>query len=340
MARSVGDGASAPTLMDDWGHPIRPADLAQRWTFRGGSSREDIFRTMTTGLNGTPMPGFVDALKDEQRWAITDFIDSLSAGSGPGYANLVVARHVDDPIDLAKGTANFESARVARFPIIGQITEPTRDFHPPTTSVTVQAIYDAESIALLVRWHDMSAEKTGKNGLLLPVPREEEEEAPARDAGGSGGAGAGDAKNPFGDQEVTPAPAGQAKTPGAAQPPADPLPSQRRRPPGIRVSDAVSVRFRHRCRRAPASRTSSSAIRRTRWISVLRSGARGSPSVHRKRKCRHRAERHGGCHRCRELRPGRMVGHFQAAASRRLGRPVHARRVYADRFLGLGRVLA
>ena len=43
-----------------------------------------------------------------------------------------------DPIDLAKGASNFESARVARFAIIGQITEPGRAFHPSTTSVTVQ----------------------------------------------------------------------------------------------------------------------------------------------------------------------------------------------------------
>ena len=174
-----GDGPSASTLKDDLGHPIRAADLAQRWTFRGGSSREDIFRTMTTGLNGTPMPSFLDALPPEQRWAITDFIDSLSPSGGPGYTNLVVAKYVQDPIDLKKGTASFETARVARFPIIGQIMEPGRQFHPPTTSVTVQAIYDAESIALLVRWHDMSAQKTGKNGPSLPVPLEEEEGAPA-----------------------------------------------------------------------------------------------------------------------------------------------------------------
>jgi mono/diheme cytochrome c family protein len=172
-----GDGPSAPTLVDDWGHPIRPADLAQSWTLRGGSSREDIFRTMSTGFNGTPMPSFADALKPEQRWAITDFIDSLSGGNGPGYANLALVRHVQDPIDLAKGAASFASAPVARFPIVGQIMEPGRAFHPPATSVTVQAIYDGESIALLVRWHDMSAEKAGKNGPSLPVPPEEEEEA-------------------------------------------------------------------------------------------------------------------------------------------------------------------
>ena len=191
-----GDGPSAPTLTDELGHTIRAANLSQRWTFRGGPSREDMFRTMTTGLNGTPMPSFVDALQPEQRWAITDFVVSLSESDGPGYTNLVVAKHSLDPIDLTKGTASFASAPVALFPIIGQITEPGRAFHPPATSVTVQAIYDAESIALLVRWHDMSAQKAGKNEPSLPVPPEEEESTP-------GGAQATE-KNPFGDLEVAP----------------------------------------------------------------------------------------------------------------------------------------
>jgi hypothetical protein len=148
------------------------------------------------------MPAFLDALQPEQRWAITDFIDSLS-GSGPGYTNLVIAKHVDDPIDVTKGTAAFASARVARFPIIGQVTEPVREFHPPATSLTVQAVYDAESIALLVRWHDMSAQKEGKNGPSLPVPPEEEEE--------KGGAAAtqtpapGTPEDPFADTAAAPA---------------------------------------------------------------------------------------------------------------------------------------
>ena len=98
-----GDGPSAPTLTDDWGHPIRAADLSQSWTFRGGPTREDIFRTMSTGLNGTPMPSFSDSLTPEQRWAITDFIVSLSGSNGPGYTNLVIARHVDDPNRSRKG---------------------------------------------------------------------------------------------------------------------------------------------------------------------------------------------------------------------------------------------
>jgi mono/diheme cytochrome c family protein len=224
------DGPSAPTLKDDAGYPIRAANLAQSWTFRGGSSREDIFRTMSTGLNGTPMPSFLEALTPEQRWAITDFIDSLSGSSGPGYTNLVVAKHVRERIDLAKGAASFASAPVARFPIIGQIMEPGRAFHPPATSVTVQAIYDSDSIALLVRWHDMSAQKTGKNGPSISVPAEEEEE-PAIGAAGEGAAG-----SVFGDAEVAPTPAGKAQDPFAeAEPAAADKPSE--------FSDAVAVQI-------------------------------------------------------------------------------------------------
>ena len=241
-----GDGPSAPTLMDDWGHPIRPADLALNWTFRGGPSREDIFRTLSTGLNGTPMPSFLEALTPEQRWAITDFITSLSGTNGPGYSNLVVAKHVQDSIDLAKGAASFASAPVARFPIVGQIMEPGRSFHPPATSVTVQAIYDADSIALLVRWHDMSAQKTGKNGPSLPVPQEEEEEqAVVAPAGGSAAAGAGGSV--FGDAEVAPAPAaGQAKPAGGAQQPAaNPFAEPEAAPASqpSEFSDAVSIQI-------------------------------------------------------------------------------------------------
>ena len=226
-----GDGPSAPTLTDDWGHPIRAADLSQSWTFRGGPTREDIFRTMSTGLNGTPMPSFSDSLTPEQRWAITDFIVSLS-GNGPSYANLVIARHVDDQIDVAKGAASFAAAPEARFPIIGQITEPVREFHPPATSVVVQAIYDADSIALLVRWHDRTAEKTGTNGPSLTVPPEEEEEAAAAAPGEAQPAGG----NPFGDQEVAPG--------GAQKPEANPF-AEAEAPAAqaSEFSDAVSVQI-------------------------------------------------------------------------------------------------
>jgi hypothetical protein len=184
------------------------------------------------------MPSFSDSLSPEQRWAITDFIVSLSGSDGPGYTNLVIAKPVQDPIDLTKGSESFAAAPVARLPIIGQIMEPGRAFHPSVTSVTAQAIYDADSVALLVRWNDMSAQKTGKNGPSLPVPPEEEKQAAGAPAGESG------AKSVFGDAEIAPTTAGQTQKPGAEQPPKDPFaeePTAAERP--SEFSDAVSIQI-------------------------------------------------------------------------------------------------
>ena len=114
--------------------------------------------------------------------------------------------------------------------------EPGRAFHPPATSVMVQAIYDADSVAVLLRWHDMSPEKTGKNGPSLPVPAEEEEEASVAAPGGGdapGGAG-------FGDAEVAPS------APGGGQPPAaDPFAEEPAAQAGqpSEFSDAVAIQI-------------------------------------------------------------------------------------------------
>ena len=101
------------------------------------STREDIFRTMSTGFNGTPMPAFVDGAHG--RAALGDHrLHRLAVGSdGPGYANLVRRQARRRARSTSrKGAASFAAAPVARFPIVGQIMEPGRSFHPPATSVT------------------------------------------------------------------------------------------------------------------------------------------------------------------------------------------------------------
>ena len=64
-----GDGEKAAGLEDDFGYPIRPADLTSG-QFKSGPSVKDIFRTVTTGLSGTPMPSYGDAFSEEDRWAL------------------------------------------------------------------------------------------------------------------------------------------------------------------------------------------------------------------------------------------------------------------------------
>ena len=168
-----GNGTSARTLRDDWGHHIRPADMTQRWQFRGGPTRQDIFRTFSTGVNGTPMPSFGETLPVEQRWDLVNYIYSLGQSDTPDYDSLVEIVPVEGEIDLGQDVeALFQGAPEARFPLLGQITEPGRSFFPWVSSVVIQGVYDRDSIALRVRWHDFSPETSGHNGPTLPAEDE------------------------------------------------------------------------------------------------------------------------------------------------------------------------
>jgi len=180
-----GDGQSAPTLQDEWGQHIRAADLTHRWTFRGGPARRDIFRTFSTGVNGTPMPSYADTLDVEDRWDLVNYIASLGDGDDPGYDALLVVSYVERPLDLEEGSALFEEAPMARFPLVGQITEVGRNFYPSTNSIDVRAVYNRDEIAFELRWHDVRAETTGENGPALEAPRWGEDEATSNGAEGS-----------------------------------------------------------------------------------------------------------------------------------------------------------
>jgi mono/diheme cytochrome c family protein len=171
-----GDGTSAPTLTDDWGQHIRAADLTMPWTFRGGGTRRDIFRTMSTGFNGTPMPGFHGALPPEDIWAIVDYIVSLSGNTtDQPYGNLVRSIGTAEELDLERAEELFAAAPTTWLPIVGQIIEPGRNFYPSAIAVGVQAVHNRKEIALRLVWHDMRAETSGSNGPNLDAPAWDEE---------------------------------------------------------------------------------------------------------------------------------------------------------------------
>ena len=77
-----GDGEKAAGLKDDEEFTVVPADLTSG-QFKSGPAVEDIFRTITTGLSGTPMPSYRDSFPDEDRWALAYYILALSAYKDP-----------------------------------------------------------------------------------------------------------------------------------------------------------------------------------------------------------------------------------------------------------------
>ncbi|HRC55580.1 MAG: c-type cytochrome [Myxococcales bacterium] len=71
-----GDGPAAKVLRDDWSNRISPANFA-RGELKGGCCGAVIYRAISTGLGGTPMPSFAGAMSPAERWDLAHYVLSL-----------------------------------------------------------------------------------------------------------------------------------------------------------------------------------------------------------------------------------------------------------------------
>ncbi|MGQ0665817.1 MAG: c-type cytochrome [Nitrospiraceae bacterium] len=169
-AEGRGDG-NAFNLKDDWGFAIQPANQRKCWNFRG--SRQDpynvknIFRTFSTGVNGTPMPSFADTTTIEERWHIANFVQSLCERDAEGNPlpidpltdkpkiNFVVPSNpVEGEIPAEIDHEAWQKAPKRYVAMGGQITHKPRNFVNRIDDIWVRSLYNDTSIVYLLEWDD------------------------------------------------------------------------------------------------------------------------------------------------------------------------------------------
>ena len=203
--------------------------------------------------------------------------------------------------------------------------EPGRAFRPPATSVTRPGD--------LRRRVDRAARALARHERGEDRPERPDAARAARGGGGRRRPAAPPAAdNPFGDAAV-------ATGRGRSRPRRIPLPRRQRRPRRpSEFSDAVAIQIPSRRRPARASRTSSSATARTRSISgssiwpaptPLQFTGKGSADI--------TPDDAGGLTGVASYDQGEWSVIFKRPRRPAAGAAVHARRVPADRLLGLGR---
>lgn len=78
----------AGDLKDKWGHPTRAADLTSGF-LRGGQEPIDVYRRIMGGINGTPMPAFATAFREnpDAVWDLVAYVKYITnrrrAGESP-----------------------------------------------------------------------------------------------------------------------------------------------------------------------------------------------------------------------------------------------------------------
>jgi DMSO reductase family type II enzyme heme b subunit len=165
-----GDG-NAFNLKDDWGFAIQPANWHKCWNFRG--SRQDpynvanIFRTFSTGVNGTPMPSFADNTTVDERWDIANFVNSLCERDAAGNPlpidpltdkpkiNFVIPSDpVEGEIPAEIDAEAWQKAPKRYVAMGGQITHKPRNFVNRIDDIWVRSLYNDQHIVYLLEWDD------------------------------------------------------------------------------------------------------------------------------------------------------------------------------------------
>ena len=199
-----GRGDGNPTMKDDWGFPIFAADWQQCWNFRGSRRNHydpfNVVRTVSTGLNGTPMPNFKDKITIDERWQLAAFVNSLCPRKkidkltnkpipdflirsqftvGPvstDFSDPMWQAPDDDPKIKSRpeGFTGKENQKWNYVAMAGQITRGERNFKPKVDNLWVMSNWSEEEQAVyyLVEFHNrfLSVDPAYPDGVAMQWP--------------------------------------------------------------------------------------------------------------------------------------------------------------------------
>lgn len=163
-----GNGSEAGTQKDDWGYPILPADLTNPWRYKGGKTTREIFQTLSTGLNGTPMPGYEETLSEEERWSIAHYVDSLVETGGTGVEVALKSKFIEGEIPANPDDPIWKTAQKLEVPLSGQVIKAPRWENHSVDMLNVRSVHNIDEIAFLVSWNDRFKDVNHEDPPELP----------------------------------------------------------------------------------------------------------------------------------------------------------------------------
>jgi DMSO reductase family type II enzyme heme b subunit len=147
------NGPSAAGLVDDWGMPIRPADLTQGWAHRGGSDPQSVMLRIRSGIDGSGMPSYAEAVSPEDAWHLAYYVASLQE---PTHWNPIArSRHLAGPAPSELTDPRWPLAERTDVPLRNSVNANGEWSEPQTVqAISVQAIHTDDAVSFHFSWDD------------------------------------------------------------------------------------------------------------------------------------------------------------------------------------------
>ena len=146
-----GGGPQAADLFDIWDHRVFVYDLTNPNTYKFGYERNDIFTTLTTGIEGTPMKNY-GHLTDKERWEITTFVHSkieMNRVKKSGYEIDLYSTKINDEFVLDpyhKLWENIPEKVVKLLPLNAR--------KRPISHIKIRSALNDDAVAFRLEWED------------------------------------------------------------------------------------------------------------------------------------------------------------------------------------------
>jgi mono/diheme cytochrome c family protein len=152
-----GNGSLSDKLYDLWDHRSFIYDLTNPNTFKFGFELKDIYLTLTTGLDGSPMRAYAD-LSDQKRWDLALYVRSriqLEKLQKAEYEADLKTTTIDEEIDLDPDNPIWQGVPVHDVHMI-----PLSARANPVNRVKFQSVVNDEGIFFRLEWDDPIADRT------------------------------------------------------------------------------------------------------------------------------------------------------------------------------------
>ena len=148
-----GDGPKGQNSKGEGGRPAAPTDLTKRWQIKGGGGSSDMFRTITIGIPGTAMPGYLDKLSDEQRWTLAYFLERQME-TRPRFPMTLHAVSVDAALPADPTSPVWSTIPAVGVPLGPQVAVAPYWTQPSVDAIDVAIAVKGKQVAILLAWDD------------------------------------------------------------------------------------------------------------------------------------------------------------------------------------------
>ena len=149
-ASGKGEGRLAESLMDAWKHAVFVHDITNPAYFKSGSTAKDIYRTLSTGLDGTPMESYVH-LPEQDRWDLTHFIRSrfVKELKGGEFETDIFSKKTTKKLDTDPSNPVWDNLKATEL-----VLRPLSARRGAVETIRFSSVHDGKQLAIRVQWDD------------------------------------------------------------------------------------------------------------------------------------------------------------------------------------------